>query len=144
MGLVMLGSGSVEIIDEMLQYGHETQHEKIIRGLAIGIAFICYGKQEQANSTIEKLLAEKVCARLLTFITIHLNRLLYFRTLSSAMVERTVLPWHTLALRTMELFRNCFILLFRTPRTMSAELLLLPSHSSFSRTLIRCLVWFNF
>ncbi|KAF8331501.1 26S proteasome regulatory complex, non-ATPase subcomplex, Rpn2/Psmd1 subunit [Cantharellus anzutake] len=59
MGLVMLGSGSVEIIDEMWQYAHETQHEKIIRGLAIGIAFICYGKQEQADSTIEKLLTEK-------------------------------------------------------------------------------------
>jgi hypothetical protein len=56
----MLGSGSTEAIDEMLQYAHETQHEKIIRGLAVGIAFICYGKQEQADTVIEKLLKEKV------------------------------------------------------------------------------------
>ena len=77
MGLVMLGSGSAEIIDEMLQYAHETQHEKIIRGLAIGIAFICYGKQEQADSTIERLLAEKVRTRFVDFIGIHLIRLFY-------------------------------------------------------------------
>jgi 26S proteasome regulatory subunit N2 len=60
MGLVMLGSGSEEVIDEMLQYAHETHHEKIIRGLAVGIAFICYGTQEQANATIDRLLSEKV------------------------------------------------------------------------------------
>lgn len=60
MGLVMLGSGSEEVIDEMLQYAHETQHEKIIRGVAVGIAFICYGIQEHANATIDRLLSEKV------------------------------------------------------------------------------------
>ncbi|KAF8293629.1 26S proteasome regulatory complex non-ATPase subcomplex Rpn2 Psmd1 subunit [Clavulina sp. PMI_390] len=58
-GLVMLGSGSDEAIEEMLQYAHETQHEKIIRGLAIGIAFICYGRQEKADHVIERLLKEK-------------------------------------------------------------------------------------
>ncbi len=42
MGLVMLGSGSGEAVEEMLQYAHETQHEKIIRGLAVGIGFIWY------------------------------------------------------------------------------------------------------
>lgn len=66
MGLVMLGSGSTEAIDEMLQYAHETQHEKIIRGLAVGIAFICYGQQEQADSVIDRLLKEKVSTRILT------------------------------------------------------------------------------
>jgi 26S proteasome regulatory subunit N2 len=60
LGLVMLGSGSDEYIEEMLQYAHETQHEKIIRGLAVGIAFICYGTQEQADNTIRTLLGEKV------------------------------------------------------------------------------------
>src|ERR1700733_8866946 len=58
-GLVMLGSGSADAIDEMLQYARETQHEKIIRGVAVGIAFICYGKQEQADSVMDKLLKEK-------------------------------------------------------------------------------------
>lgn len=60
MGLVMLGSGSEEAIDEMLQYARETQHEKIIRGLAVGIAFLCYGNQEKADDIIAKLLKEKV------------------------------------------------------------------------------------
>ena len=60
MGLVMLGSGGQRFADEMLQYAHETQHEKIIRGLAIGIAFIYYGRQEEADEIVQTLLAEKV------------------------------------------------------------------------------------
>lgn len=59
MGLIMLGTGNEEAIDEMLQYAHETQHEKIIRGLAIGIPFIMYGKEEQADELIKKLLEDK-------------------------------------------------------------------------------------
>ena len=35
-GLVMLGSGSPKAIEEMMGYAHDTQHEKIIRGLALG------------------------------------------------------------------------------------------------------------
>jgi 26S proteasome regulatory subunit N2 len=35
MGLIMLGTGDTEALDEMLKYAQETQHEKIIRGLAI-------------------------------------------------------------------------------------------------------------
>ncbi|KAF7725612.1 proteasome regulatory particle base subunit [Apophysomyces ossiformis] len=59
MGLVMLGTASQEAIEEMLQYAHETQHEKIIRGLAVGISFIMYGKEEQADSLIKQLLDDK-------------------------------------------------------------------------------------
>ncbi|KAM0750672.1 26S proteasome regulatory complex, non-ATPase subcomplex, Rpn2/Psmd1 subunit [Meredithblackwellia eburnea MCA 4105] len=58
MGLVMLGTASNKALEEMIQYAHETQHEKIIRGLAIGIAFLMYGKEEEADSLIEKLLAD--------------------------------------------------------------------------------------
>lgn len=60
MGLVMLGTGDAKCADEMLAYAKETQHEKIIRGLAIGLAFLYYGRQEQADDTIKTLLAEKV------------------------------------------------------------------------------------
>lgn len=60
MGLVMLGTASPKAVDEMLQYAHETQHEKIIRGLALGLAFLCYGKQEEAEDLIETLCADKV------------------------------------------------------------------------------------
>lgn len=59
MGLVMLGSASEKALDEMLQYAHETQHEKIIRGLSVGIAFLMYGKGQAADDIIERLLAEK-------------------------------------------------------------------------------------
>lgn len=60
MGLVMLGTAASEPVREMLQYARETQHEKIIRGLAMGTAFIFYGRQEEADETIQVLLAEKV------------------------------------------------------------------------------------
>ncbi|KAL1935717.1 hypothetical protein VTP01DRAFT_4857 [Rhizomucor pusillus] len=59
MGLVRLGTASGEAIEEMLQYAHETQHEKIIRGLAIGISLIMYGKAEQADALIDQLLDDK-------------------------------------------------------------------------------------
>ncbi|KAI7871307.1 armadillo-type protein [Spinellus fusiger] len=59
MGLVMLGTASQEAIEEMLQYAHETQHEKIIRGLAVGISLIMYGKEEQADVLIQQLLDDK-------------------------------------------------------------------------------------
>lgn len=60
MGLVMLGTASPKAADEMLQYAHETQHEKIIRGLALGLAFLMYGKQEEAEQLIDALCADKV------------------------------------------------------------------------------------
>ena len=59
MGLVMLGSGNERAIDEMLNYAHETAHEKIIRGLAIGLALTVYGREEDANTLIEKLSNDK-------------------------------------------------------------------------------------
>eukprot|EP01133_Synstelium_polycarpum_P014174 gene14174-16710_t len=59
MGLVMLGTGSEKAIDEMLAYAHETQHEKIIRSLAMGLAFLMYGKEEGADVLIEQLITDK-------------------------------------------------------------------------------------
>ncbi|PFH50780.1 hypothetical protein AMATHDRAFT_60431 [Amanita thiersii Skay4041] len=59
MGLIMLGTAAEEPVREMLSYTRETQHEKIIRGLAVGIAFLFYGRQEEASDTIDLLLSEK-------------------------------------------------------------------------------------
>ncbi|KAF9022936.1 26S proteasome regulatory complex non-ATPase subcomplex Rpn2/Psmd1 subunit [Hymenopellis radicata] len=59
MGLIMLGTAAAEPVQEMLTYARETNHEKIIRGLAIGVAFVFYSRQEEANSTVKLLLAEK-------------------------------------------------------------------------------------
>ncbi len=60
MGLVMLGTGSPKALEEMLQYAHETQHEKIIRGLAVGISFLVYGLQEKADGIVDTLISDKV------------------------------------------------------------------------------------
>jgi 26S proteasome regulatory subunit N2 len=60
MGLIMLGTGDPTIKNEMLTYTRETQHEKIIRGLAIGLAFLYFGRQDQADGIVKELLAEKV------------------------------------------------------------------------------------
>ena len=71
MGLVMLGTASPEAIEEMLQYAHETQHEKIIRGLAVGISLIMYGKEEKADALIDQLLDDKVtggCKRMYSLL----------------------------------------------------------------------------
>lgn len=59
MGLVMLGSANETALTEMLQYAHDTQHEKIIRSLAMGIALLMYGKEEAADALIEKLVVEQ-------------------------------------------------------------------------------------
>ncbi|KAI9713742.1 MAG: hypothetical protein M1812_006580 [Candelaria pacifica] len=56
MGLVMLGTGNIKALEDMIQYAHDTQHEKIVRGLAIGMALIMYGRQEAADELINGLL----------------------------------------------------------------------------------------
>lgn len=67
MGLIMLGTANVECADEMLMYANETHHEKIIRGLAIGLAFVFYGRQEEADATVKTLMDEKVMISLFWF-----------------------------------------------------------------------------
>nr|BCT87209.1 putative subunit of 26S proteasome [Ogataea minuta] len=59
MGLVMLGSGNEAALHDMLAYAQETQHETIVRGLTIGIALLCYGKESESEPTIEKLLGHQ-------------------------------------------------------------------------------------
>lgn len=59
MGLVMLGSGNENAINDMLTYAQETQHENIIRGLAIGIALLNYGREEKADGIIDKLMTQE-------------------------------------------------------------------------------------
>ncbi|KAL5569962.1 hypothetical protein UlMin_026537 [Ulmus minor] len=54
LGLLMVGTAS-EKASEMLAYAHETQHEKIIRGLALGIALTVYGREEEADTLIEQM-----------------------------------------------------------------------------------------
>lgn len=59
MGMVMLGSKSTQAIEDMVAYAQETQHEKILRGLAVGIAFTMYGRLEEADPLVASLCADK-------------------------------------------------------------------------------------
>ncbi|OAA73385.1 26S proteasome regulatory complex, non-ATPase subcomplex, Rpn2/Psmd1 subunit [Cordyceps fumosorosea ARSEF 2679] len=56
MGLIMLGTGNVKALEDMINYAHETTHEKIVRGVALGMALVMYGRQEGADVLIEGLL----------------------------------------------------------------------------------------
>lgn len=44
---------------EMVEHTHRTQHEKIIRGLAIGLAMASYGREENADGLIEQLTTDQ-------------------------------------------------------------------------------------
>lgn len=56
MGLIMLGTGNANALQVMYTYAHDTTHEKIVRGCAIGMALIMFGLQEGADVMIEGLL----------------------------------------------------------------------------------------
>ena len=56
MGLVMLGTGNTKALEDMIPYAHDTQHEKIVRGLALGMALIMFGRQEAADELMDGLL----------------------------------------------------------------------------------------
>jgi 26S proteasome regulatory subunit N2 len=58
MGLVMLGTGNIKALEDMIQYAHDTQHEKIVRGLALGMALVMYARQEAADELINGLLED--------------------------------------------------------------------------------------
>ncbi|ERT00500.1 hypothetical protein HMPREF1624_03873 [Sporothrix schenckii ATCC 58251] len=56
MGLIMLGTGNAAALQAMFAYAHDTSHEKIIRGCALGMALIMFGRQEGADSMVDALL----------------------------------------------------------------------------------------
>lgn len=59
MGLVMMGTHSAGAIEDMVMYAKETQHEKILRGLALGIALVMYGRLEEADTMVDSLQRDK-------------------------------------------------------------------------------------
>jgi len=69
-GMVLVGSGAgnlrnnltgdtaeeiSEVITELKNYARETQHEKVIRGIAMGLALINYGQEEHADPLIDEM-----------------------------------------------------------------------------------------
>ena len=59
MGLVMIGTKSATAVEDMIAYAQDTQHEKILRGLAVGIALTMYGRLEEADALVESQLQDK-------------------------------------------------------------------------------------
>lgn len=59
MGTVMLGSNNETAIGDMVSYAQETQHEKILRGLAIGISLTMYARLEEADALVASLSTDK-------------------------------------------------------------------------------------
>ncbi|KAJ2437046.1 proteasome regulatory particle base subunit, partial [Coemansia sp. RSA 2424] len=59
LGMVMMGSNDDETLRDMLLYAKETEHEKIIRALAVGIGMIMFGCKQEADPLIERLLDEE-------------------------------------------------------------------------------------
>ena len=58
-GLIMAGSKDESAIDDLIKYAHDTQHEKIIRAIAMALALIVYNAGEAADALIEQLTREK-------------------------------------------------------------------------------------
>ena len=62
-GLLMLGQSesplAQNVMDDLLRVAHDTQHEKIIRALALSIAMMVYGKEESADVIIETLIRDR-------------------------------------------------------------------------------------
>lgn len=58
-GMVMLGTANELAIEEMKTYARETAHEKIIRGLAIGLAMTMYEREDEADALIDELIQDK-------------------------------------------------------------------------------------
>lgn len=59
MGLVQLGANKEVHIHEMMAYANDTQHEKIVRGLGIGLALMVAGQEEHADGLITRMLGDK-------------------------------------------------------------------------------------
>ncbi|GFZ01884.1 26S proteasome regulatory complex, non-ATPase subcomplex, Rpn2/Psmd1 subunit [Actinidia rufa] len=57
-------AGEAAGASEMLAYAHETQHEKIVGGLALVIALTVYGREEEADTLIEQM------ARILFYVMV--------------------------------------------------------------------------
>lgn len=88
MGLVMLGSASPKVVEEMLGYAHDTQHEKIIRGLALGLAMAMYGREAEADALVTTLLHDK--DSILRYGAMYTLAFAYAGTGSNAALRRTL------------------------------------------------------
>ena len=55
----MAGTLNENVIQELITYAHETDHEKIIRAIAVAISMVVLGREEQADVLIEETCKDK-------------------------------------------------------------------------------------
>ena len=58
MGLIMMGSGNFEVVNEMMEFAQTTIHERVRRGMGIGIALTMLGMQDKADNIIDIMLKD--------------------------------------------------------------------------------------
>lgn len=58
-GLIMAGSGDDSTIQQLVNYGQETDHEKIIRAIGLSLSLTMFNKRELADTLIEQLIQDK-------------------------------------------------------------------------------------
>ncbi|KAI3426179.1 hypothetical protein D9Q98_008556 [Chlorella vulgaris] len=85
LGLLYAGSGTDKAA-ELLAYAHETQHEKIIRGVAVGLALVHYGREEAAEGMIEQMTRE--LDPILRYGGMFVTGLAYCGTSNNAAIQR--------------------------------------------------------
>merc|ERR1711966_303519 len=85
MGLVMLGTGS-DKVEELLAFAQECRHEKIVRGTAIGMALMMYGREEEAETLIEQLARDKEA--LLRYGAMYTTGMAYAGTANNPAIKR--------------------------------------------------------
>ncbi|KAH8738624.1 PSMD1 protein [Cryptosporidium ryanae] len=54
-GMLMFGSGSTRVVNNLISYAKDTQHEKIIRACSVALGLVMYGKQEEVNELFAQL-----------------------------------------------------------------------------------------
>jgi 26S proteasome regulatory subunit N2 len=73
-GMVLVGTGAgnihnalpdnsreelMDIVAELKNYARETQHEKIVRGIAMGLALMNFGQEDNADASIEEMRSDR-------------------------------------------------------------------------------------
>jgi 26S proteasome regulatory subunit N2 len=52
-GMLMAGSGNLEVITQLLEFGADTDREKIQISIGQAVAMIMFGQEDQADTVIE-------------------------------------------------------------------------------------------
>lgn len=85
-GLIMLGCGYGDEMMTMLQYAKTTEHDKVVRGLAMCLGFMFYGLGSECETLVQDLIQEK--NPILREGAAWVTALAYVGTGSSAALER--------------------------------------------------------